>query len=318
MDQKQTEKKETITNRSVPLKINSLHIQIKVEHSNIDKNIERINVSLANYSKKNKLDFVIFPEMALTGYNFFDKEHVRPLAEKQGKGKIFQFAQSVALRLNSYVVIGYPEIYVNKKNKDDEQFYNSAYIVDRKGNLVQNIRKKHLYCTDKTWAQEGQEFQAVELVNHEGVYFKTGVGICMDINEKDFNNGGQFEWADFLKEQNVDVAILIQNWVDSDPDRDDSVAVDGLLNYFLWRLRPLINQKKNIIYDKQWLFLTSNVVGSEQNVLYEEGSDDYGKKEKNTTFCGLSASIKINPETELIYVLEKKKEGILFSQAKLE
>lgn len=99
----------------------------------------------------------------------------------------------------------------------------------------------------------------------------------MDINPYEFKDNSAFEWADFIKSNDVDVVILIQNWVDSEPHRDDGDSVTGLIDYFLWRLRPLTNVKKEIRYHKSWLFLTCNRTGKEDNVLYEKGSKDYFK-----------------------------------------
>lgn len=91
----------------------------------------------------------------------------------------------------------------------------------------------------------------------------------------------------------------------------------GLVDYFLWRLRPLINTKKDTRYHKSWLFLTCNRIGKEDNVLYEEGSKEYYKEGKEIIYAGSSVSVKLNPN-ELIYVLEKRKEGLLKSEVTLE
>ncbi len=59
----------------------------------------------------------------------------------------------LAKKLGSYVFAGYPEIVFEENGT--EKYYNSAYLIDREGNLLLNYRKKHLYETDKTWALEG-------------------------------------------------------------------------------------------------------------------------------------------------------------------
>lgn len=40
------------------------------------ENIDRIRVSLMKYNKEDNIDLVMFPEMAFTGYNFKDKDHI--------------------------------------------------------------------------------------------------------------------------------------------------------------------------------------------------------------------------------------------------
>ena len=80
---------------------------------------------------------------------------------------------------------GFPEIAL----KDNvEHFYNSAYLINREGKLITTYRKKHLFETDKTWAEEGSEFMAVELESREGKMFTAGLGICMDINPYEFKD----------------------------------------------------------------------------------------------------------------------------------
>jgi predicted amidohydrolase len=50
--------------------------------------------------------------------------------------------------LDCYVLCGYPEI-------DGDKYYNSAQFINRRGELIMNHRKKHLFEADKTWASEG-------------------------------------------------------------------------------------------------------------------------------------------------------------------
>lgn len=50
--------------------------------------------------------------------------------------------------MKCYVACGYAEI-------DGDKLYNSAVVVNREGEAILNVRKKHLFETDKTWADEG-------------------------------------------------------------------------------------------------------------------------------------------------------------------
>ena len=93
----------------------------------------------------------MFPEMAFTGYTFKSKEDIYPYLEVSGKGITYQFLSDLAKRLNSYVVAGYPERYIFQINDEDqEELYNSMYVIDRYGKVLMDYRKHFLYMTDKT------------------------------------------------------------------------------------------------------------------------------------------------------------------------
>lgn len=151
------------------------------------------------YNKNDKIDILLLPEMALTGYTFKDRNDIRDCSEESGKGKQFNFLSQLAQKLGCYVFAGYPEIHISKED-NVEHFYNSSYLIDRDGKLLITYRKKHLFETDKTWAEEGQAFMAVELKTREGSIIKAGLGICMDINPYEFIDNNKFEFSDFCKE----------------------------------------------------------------------------------------------------------------------
>ncbi|EGR30676.1 carbon-nitrogen family protein, putative [Ichthyophthirius multifiliis] len=240
----------------------------------------------------------MFPELAFTGYIFKNQEDIKPYCEEQKQGQQYKFLSQLAKRLFSYVFAGYPEIQIQSDNS--QKYYNSAYLIDRDGNLIINYRKKHLFESDKTWAQEGQEFKCVELLNLENKTFKAGLGICMDINPYEFLNCQQFELSDFCKEQQIDVLLFLSAWNDHEPNRNDRNSIEGQLNYWLWRLRTIINQKKEINFNKttfdcrnleitEWLpMLSVCVVAKETGTVFNECdlSDlpwcDYDEKSEQT------------------------------------
>jgi len=59
-------------------------------------------------------------------------------------------------------------------------------LVNRDGTLLYNYRKHFLYESDEVWAEEGESFKAIDLVNTEGKTFRAGLAICMDINPYKF------------------------------------------------------------------------------------------------------------------------------------
>ena len=169
--------------------------------------------------------------------------------------------QETALTLNTYVVCGYPELYLDPQT-NKEKYYNSCYVIDREGKLFCNYRKTFLFETDKVWASEGDGFKSFILKNLAGVPFTAGIGICMDINPYEFLDSSKFELAEYLKEQNIDVLLFPTAWNDSSPRDDSQQSIEETHNYWLHRLWPLINTKKEPKkYNKSWALLVADRVG---------------------------------------------------------
>lgn len=264
--------------------------------------------TVLKYTKADKVDVILLPEMAFTGYTFKDAEDILPYAEEQ-RGPQFQFLSKIAKIMNAYIFCGYPEI-AFAADKKSAKLYNSAYLVDRSGELLLNYRKTFLFETDKTWAAEGDGFKVVELTNCLNQKFTAGLAICMDINPYEFKDNSKFELATFCKEKQIDALLFLANWNDHDPEGPEKAGVAGIMDYWLWRLTPLINKKFNEKEKpyKSWCFFCADRVGAEDAL-----QDNAGK----THFIGSSCCIKLNP-FELVYNLGKKNEGVLAVEVKLE
>lgn len=77
------------------------------------------------------------------------------------------------------MVVGYPESSSDAIQNwpSSPEYYNSAIVVNRDGEIVGSYRKKHLFSIDETWALEGKEgFYAGEIA---GV--RSALGISSDI-----------------------------------------------------------------------------------------------------------------------------------------
>ncbi|KAL5337161.1 carbon-nitrogen hydrolase [Aspergillus crustosus] len=115
---------------------------------------EGINVSL----DEAKLDILVLPELALTGYNFPSLDAIKPYVEEVGKGPSAEWARRTARRLRCKVCVGYPEIEFSTGTEGgarEEKYYNSLLVVNEEGSTLLNYRKTFLYYTDETWASEG-------------------------------------------------------------------------------------------------------------------------------------------------------------------
>ena len=285
-------------NNNLHLKI--VNCQVDCKYKDIDHNIQKAEASLASYTDKDELDVLILPEMAFTGYYFLDREDIKPFLEVAGKGKTFDFVSSLAKRLNSYVLCGYPELYIDPATKT-EHFYNSAYLVDREGKLLLNYRKFLLYEADFIWAEKGSSFQTIKLKNSKGVEFKAAVIICMDILY-DYKEPTKFEFAEFCKKENdIDAIFLLCAWLDEQPHDLEPTLVRKQVDYWINRLCHILEAKEDpTSYNRRFALVCSNRVGIEGD----------------TTFTGCSCVVKVNP-IEVMGNLDKKNEGVLLAELTL-
>lgn len=115
---------------------------------------------------------IVCPEMAVSGYVWESKEEIYPFCE-EAKGETFQMLAPLAKKYQSWIVCGIAE-------KAGEKLYNSAIILNSKGELAGCYRKILLFEQDETWASSGTE----------RMIFKTEFGtmapaICMDLNDNE-------------------------------------------------------------------------------------------------------------------------------------
>ena len=85
----------------------------------------------------------------------------------------------------------------------------------------------------------------------------------MDINPEDFKDSSLFEFGNFCKRENVDVILFIAGWLDHEPNNNSLKAIDGIINYWAWRLHPIVNRGKDNDKNRSILFLCCNRVGKE-------------------------------------------------------
>ncbi|OJD38823.1 carbon-nitrogen hydrolase [Diplodia corticola] len=183
------------------------------------------------------LDWLLLPELALTGYNFASLEAIAPFLEPTAAGASTKWAVDVATRLRCHVTVGYPE------QAADGRRYNSTVTVSPAGAVLANYRKTFLYYTDETWAHEGdRQFFSGNL----GTLGRVSMGICMDINPQKFlAPWDAYEFARAALQADSPIIALNMAWLTR--QTADEVAAqradpDGeTLAYWLERFFPLID-----------------------------------------------------------------------------
>lgn len=147
-------------------------------------------------------DLVVLPEMAAAGYHFTEREQVEARAEV-ATGPSFRAWSRIARTHRTWIVGGLPERAIDR---GDPRLYNSALVIDPRGDLAFVYRKTLLYEADLVWAAPG---------NTGYRFFDTaqgrfGVGICMDMNDPRF-----VLWC---WRSGLDALAFPTNWVDEGTD----------------------------------------------------------------------------------------------------
>ena len=117
-------------------KVKIAGIQIDPEIMNIDKNLRKI-LDQSRVAADNKMDLIVFPECALSGYVYASREEALPyMVTVPGleTAKLVECAKELGI----HMVVGLLE-----KDPEQDKCYNSAVLVSPRG-IVGNYRKTHL------------------------------------------------------------------------------------------------------------------------------------------------------------------------------
>lgn len=141
------------------------YLQYDVAFGDKNENFSRV---LAVLEDPGRVDLLVLPELAFTGYDFLDKSEVAAHAEPLGNGPTSQFVSDIARKLNAVVVAGYPEAAGDK-------LYNSAMMATPVGDLF-NYRKIHLFSRENDFFSPGDAPPKV----YDTPVGKVGMMICFD------------------------------------------------------------------------------------------------------------------------------------------
>jgi predicted amidohydrolase len=157
------------------------------------ENIARL-LDLTQSAASNGARLIVLPEMATTGYCWYDREEIRPYVEPIPGPTTATFGE-LAARFGCYIVVGMPEV-----SPRTGIFYNSAALVSP-ASVVGVYRKTHTYAADMKWAKDGD----LGLPVWQTELGRIGIMICMD--------AGFFEPARLLALAGADVLCFPTNWL---------------------------------------------------------------------------------------------------------
>ena len=118
-------------------------------------------------------EFIVCPELFLTGYSFLDKDQAARVCERSD-GPTFRTIRGVAQDLKAYISWGYVEF------GSDGALYNAASLVDPNGILLTSYRKVNLFAQDFFWAKSG--IASAPTVKTDFGY--TSIIVCRDLRNK--------------------------------------------------------------------------------------------------------------------------------------
>ncbi len=158
-----------------------------------EKNLAK-QYALVEAAAQNGAKLIALPEMATTGYCWYNREEVSPYVEAI-PGPTTDLFGTIARKYNCYIVVGMPEV-----NTTTGAYYNSAVLIGHDG-VVGTHRKTHGYISEPKWTKQGD-------LDH--IVFETPIGkiamlICMDIHF--------IETARLDGVRGADVIVHISNWL---------------------------------------------------------------------------------------------------------
>lgn len=264
------------------IEISLLVVQFEGIRGDIDSTFSEKVWPLLNplYEKKTPLDIIVLPECALTGYTFKERADMEGLAEVKGQGKQFEKAKEIAIKMNSYVAMGYIEKGPESADSSPCPLYNSCYLIDRSGSLLASYSKILMFETDKRYFTPGKDRVVQEMVSLSGDRFKAGLGICMDINYKDFENFFEFELGEYGRDQDLDCLLFPTAWTvsgETELSENPEIECEELYCYWQTRLLPMLNSSLTLPrgpkiwprLEKEWVFAAADRVGREDETLYK-------------------------------------------------
>lgn len=311
----------------------------------VQSNIYRANTLLFTPSPRlQKLDLLVLPELAFTGYNFPSLSAISPYLEPTISGPSTIWALATARRLNCVVSVGYPEIATGPTRR-----YNSTVTVSPTGTILAHYRKCFLYYTDSTWASEGPSgFWSGDLplpLPHLSVcsatnstptnkvlahpdpipktntplpppphpHLRTAMGICMDLNPYAFTAPWTaYEFATHVMHTRASLVILSMAWLTrlSASELAANAANPDLetFDYWLERLTPLLEKgvEGGQGVDGERVFVLANRCGS------EPGGPGTGSGIEEARYAGTSTVLAIvNGRVRVLGILGRAEEGVL-------
>lgn len=140
---------------------------IQLEHSDLDAKAQRVEKVSNLIRGLNTPDLILLPELWGTG--FFSYNEYKKNSESVD-GETFAAMSALAREKNSYIFTG------SFVEKYKDKLYNTALLLDKKGDIIGRYRKIHLFGEEKEYLCPGKDICTAE--TEFGII---GLSICYDL-----------------------------------------------------------------------------------------------------------------------------------------
>lgn len=255
--------------------INIALAQLRCELGNKQENLLRILQSMEEAVKKGA-DYVLFPELYLTGYAM--NEQILTLAESEEGPSIRQVREQAA-RHRVGAVVGFPE-------KENGRLYNTALLIGKDGKTIGKYRKVHLYHLEKDWFTPGENLPVFRLP--EG---NVALQITYDM---EFPEPARIL---SLKEAQL-VLVLAANMVPYQSYQDTFIKARALENHIFTALANMVGLDSDNVF-----FGESQVVHPDGHAIYK------GKNNEELPVISLDISETV-PERQILDYLHNRRPSV--------
>ncbi|HLC56921.1 MAG TPA: NAD(+) synthase [Candidatus Nanoarchaeia archaeon] len=178
-------------------------VQMNPITGDISGNTKKIIKEIEN-AKKDFIDLIIFPEMAVTGYCISDL-----IEDKSFVSENINAIREIQKSTSGIIaVIGFIDIDSKKKNEDGKiRRYNAAVVLQNKkiiGKSYKTLLPNYRYFDDKRYFSSSEKRKPIS-VNIKNKIIKLGISICEDMWDDDY----EIKPIKELAEQGADLIINI-------------------------------------------------------------------------------------------------------------
>lgn len=250
--------------------------QLRVIPKDRKANLQRILATMED-AKRRGADFVLFPEMALTG--FYIADSIEKLAEPLSGLHIGSIREQ-AKRLQIHVFLGVAEKY-------EDGYYNTAVYIDKEGEIKGVSRKVHLYDQEKEYLRHGSECPVFHTE-----YGTFGLLISYDMEFPEIPR--------ILASQGAEVIfVLASNMVPFQHYQHVLLRARAMENHLFAALVNKVGLEKDILF-----FGESEVIGPDGRCYYLAGHDE----ELGIVTLDLSEISRIKKEYPFHYLEGRQKD----------
>lgn len=161
-------------------------VQFFAQHKKKEENVRKL-LALSEEAAKKGAKIIVTPEMAATGYSWYDRKEIAPFVEEVPGRTTERFA-ALSQKYGVYILFSLPEV-----DRPSNVYHNTAVLVGPKG-YVGKYRKTHSWVCEPRWAMDGD--MGFQVFGTE--YGNLAPIICMDADHMETVRSVSLMGADII------------------------------------------------------------------------------------------------------------------------